>query len=245
MKLVCDCHLHTVASGHAYSTVGEYVAEAARKGLELLAVTDHGPHMPGGPHLWHFANMRVLPRVWSGVEVWRGVEANVIDWEGNLDLSDEDLADLDLVIASFHTPFFPGRVAPGDLERAARRALEHPLVTFLGHPDDDRLPLDPVELARIAAATGTWLEVNNSSLLPGGHRKGSRDNYLRLLEACVRFQTRVILNSDAHVHLDVGRCDASASLLQEIGFPEALVANGSKERLKAWKAEKLSGVGQP
>jgi putative hydrolase len=242
MTITCDCHCHTVASGHAYSTVGEYMAEAARKGLELVAITDHGPQMPGGPHLWHFHNLRVLPRFWGPVELWRGVEANVVDLDGTLDLADEDLAALDLVVASFHSPFFPSSTSRADLTQAARRVLENPRVTILGHPDDDRLPLDHGEIARVAADTGTWLEVNNSSLLPGGHRKGARENYLRMLDACVKFGTRVVLDSDAHVHLDVGRCDASGALLETVGFPEELVVNTSAARLKAWAAEVTGGA---
>jgi len=241
MNITCDCHCHTVASGHAYSTLGEYMTEAALRRLELVAITDHGPRMPGGPHPWHFHNLKILPRFWGPVELWRGVEANVVDLEGTLDLTDAELANLDLVVASFHTPFFPESTTRAQLTAAARRVLENPRVTILGHPDDDRLPLDHDELARVAADTGTFLEVNNSSLLPGGHRKNARENYLRMLDACVKYGTRIVLNSDAHLHLDVGRCDASLALLEAVQFPEALVANTSAARLKEW----VTGGGRP
>ena len=36
MKLVADCHFHTISSGHAYSTINEYAKEASDKGLELI-----------------------------------------------------------------------------------------------------------------------------------------------------------------------------------------------------------------
>lgn len=234
MKILCDCHCHTVASGHAYSTVGEYAAEAARKGLELVAITDHGPRMPGGPHPWHFHNLRVLPRQWGPVELWRGAEANVVDLDGTLDLDDTDLSFLDLVVASFHTPFFPVGTTRADLTRAAVKVMSHPRVTILGHPDDERLPLDPDELARAAAGEGVLLEVNNSSLLPTSHRRGAAANYRRLLDAAVRHGASVSLDSDAHLHLDVGRCDQSLALLMEVGFPGELVANRSAAALKAF-----------
>jgi len=233
MNITCDCHCHTVASGHAYSTVGEIAAEAGRKGLEVVAITDHGPQMPGGAHLWHFHNLRVLPRFWGSVEIWRGAEVNVVDLEGGLDLGTDDLAGLDLAVASFHTPFFPPRPDKQALTRAALRAMARPGVAILGHPDDDRLPLDHEELARAAADLGILLEVNNSSLLPTSHRKGARESYERMLEACVRFGTRIVLDSDAHVHFDVGRCDASTALLARLGFPEELVANRSAAHLRA------------
>lgn len=240
IQITCDCHFHTVASGHAYSTLGEYAAEAGRRGLELIAMTDHGPRMPGGPHLWHFTNLAVVPRTWGAVELWAGVEANILDFEGTLDLSGPELANLDFAVASFHTPFFPGGGTKDDLTRGALAVLENPRIAVLGHPDDSRFPLDYDLLARAAAATGTLLEVNNNSLLPTSPRKGARENYLRLLDACVRHGARVILNSDAHIHTDIGRCDASSALLEELEFPGSLVANTSAARLKGWVGEKRS-----
>lgn len=52
MQIEVDSHTHTVASGHAYSTLTENAAAAAAQGIKLLAVTDHGPQMPGAPHFW-------------------------------------------------------------------------------------------------------------------------------------------------------------------------------------------------
>src|SRR5512146_3220126 len=54
LKIVADMHTHTIASGHAYSTVNELAHAAAAKGLAAMAITDHGPALPGGPHLYHF-----------------------------------------------------------------------------------------------------------------------------------------------------------------------------------------------
>ncbi len=46
-RIKVDLHVHTVSSGHAYSTVEECARWAAEKGLEAIAVTDHGPAVPG------------------------------------------------------------------------------------------------------------------------------------------------------------------------------------------------------
>ena len=77
MKLVADLHTHTVASGHAYCSVNEMAQAAADVGLEMIAITDHGPNMPGGPHLYHFGNIHVVPSVIAGARVLKGVEANI------------------------------------------------------------------------------------------------------------------------------------------------------------------------
>ena len=54
MKYVLDSHTHTVASGHAYSTLHEMAKEAAEKGLKLLGITEHSMTMPGTCHEYYF-----------------------------------------------------------------------------------------------------------------------------------------------------------------------------------------------
>ncbi|MCL1855011.1 MAG: PHP domain-containing protein, partial [Clostridia bacterium] len=99
MKLVVDVHVHTIVSGHAYSTVQETASAAGEKGLEMIAFTEHGPAMAGAPLPIYFANMSVFPHVMSGVKILRGAEANVVDHKGKLDLEDRILKKLDFVIA--------------------------------------------------------------------------------------------------------------------------------------------------
>ena len=101
MNLIADMHCHTVASGHAYSTVQEIAREASNKGLEMVAITDHGPSMPGGPHCYHFGNLRALPSEIYGVKILKGVEANIIDYDGNIDLPERYLDILDIVCSRF------------------------------------------------------------------------------------------------------------------------------------------------
>src|SRR5512147_279644 len=102
MKIVADMHTHTIASGHAYSTLNELAAEAARKGLLAIAITDHGPALPGGPHMYHFGAMRFFPESISGIRIFRGVEANILDPKGTLDLPEPYLKKLDFVMAGLH-----------------------------------------------------------------------------------------------------------------------------------------------
>ena len=62
-----DTHCHTIASGHAYSTVVENAQEAAKKGLKMIAITDHGPALGEGINHYYFANMAVIPRQIGGL----------------------------------------------------------------------------------------------------------------------------------------------------------------------------------
>lgn len=109
MIIEVDLHTHTVASGHAYSTLTENAQAASHKGLKLLGMTDHGPSMPGAPHLYHFVNLEILPAELFGVQILPGVEANIINYEGQLDLPEHYLARMKLVLVGLHQIAFSGR----------------------------------------------------------------------------------------------------------------------------------------
>ena len=47
MRIELDTHTHTLASGHAYSTIAEMIDAAAQKGLKLVGLAEHAPAWPG------------------------------------------------------------------------------------------------------------------------------------------------------------------------------------------------------
>ncbi len=237
MKISCDCHIHTLASGHAYSTADECARAAAEKKLELIALTDHAPTMPGAAHIFFFENLKILPHFMYGVEVLQGIEANIIGFDGSLDVYDDLLGRLDFVIASMHVPC----IKPGTKKEntsAVLGAMKNPRVRAIGHPDDARYEYDFAEIALAAAGTDTLIEVNNSSLLPTSFRKGAREAYLELLAQCEKTGARIIVNSDAHYHGTIGEHEAALSLLAETGFAESAVMNANAARLKEFLAKK-------
>lgn len=67
MKPLCDLHTHTVASGHAYSTLLENVHMAAMRGLKVYGHSDHARLMPGTTDEIYFTNFKVIPREIEGV----------------------------------------------------------------------------------------------------------------------------------------------------------------------------------
>ena len=79
MNKLIDLHTHTMAGGHAYSTLQENIQQAKKMGLKILGYSEHGPNMPGGPHIFHIANQRVIPRSIDGMIILKGCEANIID----------------------------------------------------------------------------------------------------------------------------------------------------------------------
>lgn len=231
MQYVLDSHTHTLASGHAYNTIHEMVQAASERGLQLLGITEHAKSMPGTCHEIYFTNLRVLRRRMAGIEVMFGVEANIMDMTGRLDMEEKLLKRMDVVVASLHIPC----MKPGTEEEnteAVLGAIRNPYVNIIGHPDDGRYPLDYEKIVRAAKEHHVLLEVNNTSLNPRGFRKNARENIQTMLEFCRRYEAPVILDSDAHCAEDVGNCCYSEAIISETGFPEELIVNRSVEEYK-------------
>lgn len=230
MKILADTHTHCMASGHAYSTIQENIKAAAEKGLELIALTDHAPAMQNTTSHAYFANLHVIPDELFGVRILKGVELNIIDFEGTIDLDERTLSRLDISIASLHTPC----IVAGTKEentRACIRAMENPLVDILGHPGDPRYPMDYEEIFKVAKQTGTLLEINNASLVPGGFRAGSDDNIEFLLRMAMKEDVPVVVSSDAHFYTGIGDIMYVERLLAKVDFPKELVLNTDPQKL--------------
>ena len=233
MKYVLDSHTHTLASGHAYSTIHEMVYAAEKKGLELLGITEHAMKMPGACHKFYFMNLRVMERKMSGIEVMFGAEVNIMDYEGNVDMNDYLLKTMDVVIASLHSACF----TPGSKEQntaAVLGAMKNPYVNILGHPDDASYPLNYEAVVVGAKECGVLLELNNSSLNPKGHRKNPIPNDVIMLELCKKYHVPILLGSDAHVQESVGDYRYLEPLLECVNFPEELIVNRSVAEYKKY-----------
>lgn len=230
MKDIMDLHTHTTASGHAYNTLYEMARSASEKGLTLFGSTDHAPKMPGTCHEFYFINFKVIPRTLFGVKILMGSELNILDYTGRIDLRQGILERLDYTIASIHEPCYRSG-STTENTNAYLGAIENPYVNIIGHPDDGRFPIDYDTITAAAAEHHTLLEVNSSSLHPKSPRMGARENYLTMLEYCKRYHTSIVINSDAHIEADVGNHKLAWELINETGFPEELIVNGSLDHL--------------
>lgn len=238
MKDILDVHVHTTASGHAYSTFGECIAAAKAKGLELIGIADHAPSVAGVSHKNYFMNFKVIPRDAYGIRIIMGCELNIIDYSGSTDLPAQLLKKIDYCIASLHKECIEaGSVAENTA--AIIGAMRNPHVVIIGHPDNPKFPVDLDAIARAAADNKVLLEVNNSSYFYK-HRAGSADNAKLMLAACKRYGTKVIIGSDAHVDIDVGNHEAAQKVLAENNFPAELVVNDSVEKFLACVAYRKS-----
>lgn len=232
MKIIVDTHTHTLASGHAYSTIQEMALAAKERGMEAICFTEHAPMMPGSCSNFYFQNFRIIPRERWGIRTLFGAELNIMNEKGELDLPQAVISKLDLAIASIHMPCYKGEFTKDELTAAVIRTMENPYINIIGHPDDSRTPVDYEMIVKAAKRTGTLLEINNSSLRPGYFRQNAHENLKELLYYCKKYEVMVATGSDAHIDVDAGEFSHVYKVLEDNDFPEELVANTSWEKLK-------------
>ena len=218
MKFCADLHCHTVSSGHSYSSLAELAKEAAKKKLQIIAITDHGPSMPGGPHVFQIMNQKVVPNYIDGVRILKGVEANIIDLNGKLDIPNNLLDKLDLVIASFHDVC----LAPGSVLQNTNsiiQAMNNPYVDIIGHIGNPYFPVDAEKVVDSALRTGKLIEINNSSFLSS--RIGSEKNCKNIAQLAKLNGAKLVVTSDAHAAYGIGTFEEAEKLLTGLSIPES------------------------
>ncbi|WP_346353417.1 phosphatase [Azotosporobacter soli] len=230
MQILVDLHTHTVSSGHAYSTIMENAQAAAKRGITMLAMTDHGPAMPGGPHEYHFGNQKVIPEYLSGVRILKGIEANVLDAAGKLDLPVGRLNKLDIVLAGLHTKCAPNQGCEANTAMLIA-VMRNPLVDVIVHPGNPEYPVDIRAVVEAAKANDVALEINNSSLKQS--RCGSRPLCLEFARLAYQSGTKLVLGTDSHFADAVGDFGEALVLLEEAGVPLDYVLNTMPERVLA------------
>lgn len=227
-----DNHTHTIASGHAYSTVKEVVEEAARKNLRGVSITDHGTQFPGATHLMHFLSLPDLPKTLFGVRIYPGVELNILNEEGDVDLEERALKSLTTVMAGIHPHCYKSDSAEKNT-LAFMNVMKNPYVKIIVHPGDPKFPFDVERVVRQAAKTGTALEINDNSVnLDSGVRVGGLPTLKELVRACIREEVFLSIGSDAHFFDEVGRIEHAEEFIDEMGIPEKLILNTSLEKFE-------------
>ncbi|SFR94189.1 phosphatase [Anaeromicropila populeti] len=243
MKYLIDSHTHTIASGHAYSTLHEMIEMAQKKELPILSVTEHAPSMPGTCHAFYFENLRIIPRKYDSFTLLLGAEANIIDYNGTIDIYDDLARRLDIVIASLHQPCFKAGTVEENT-RAYLNAMKNPNINIIGHPDDSRIPVDYEKLVQGAKASHVLLEVNNSSIAPTSFRSNSRENIKTYLTLCKELSVPIMLGSDAHICYDIANFKYAEEVIEEVNFPVQLIANCNMDLIKEYLTNVPEGIFQ-
>jgi DNA polymerase (family 10) len=192
-----DVHMHTVETD-GKCTIEEMAAAARERGYKYMAITDHSKNLAFANGLddrraeEHIKKIRAAAKKTAGITILAGIEVDILA-DGELDLSDSVLEQMDLVIASVHSHFNQDQQQMTD---RLLRAIESPHTSIVGHPTGRILlrregySFDCDKVFAAAAKAGVAMEHNAYP-----DRLDLRDLHLRMAKAKgVKF----VINTDAH-----------------------------------------------
>ena len=193
-----DVHMHTDATD-GKNTIREMAEAAVARGYEYIAITDHTKNLAmtfgldDERALEHMQRIREVGREIEGrIRIFTGIEVDILH-DGELDLSDEVLAQIDVVIASVHSLF---NQPEEQMTERVLRALENPNTRILGHPTGRLLlrreayKLNLPQILRRAAELGVAVEHNAYP-----DRLDLCDRDLRLAK---ELGCKISINTDSH-----------------------------------------------
>lgn len=240
MRIIADYHTHTRYS-HGKGTIRENVEAAIEKGLKAIGICDHGPgHYLYGVKREKIYQMRrevdKLNREYKEIEILLGVEANIIGFDGTIDVDEEIIEMLDILLLGFHygvlfksigdylfmnvanpvsklLPIGRDRIIERNTE-AIVKAIERYPIDIITHPGD-KVKLNTKKVAEAAYAKGVALEINEK------HNELSVENLKIALDTKVDFY----INSDAHRPEEVGMVDEAINRIVEANIPLSRVKN--------------------
>lgn len=235
-----DTHVHTVLSGHAWSTLRENILQAVKVELKGFCLTEHSGAVPGAAPEWSPVSMPMLPKYEDGLRLYHGLEADILSPEGRLCPSDEYLSMLEFCIASMHivAANFPRTVSA--CTEAYLHALENPYVTVLGHLDRVAFPCDLEAVVKKAQECEKLIELNNASLIPA--RASGHQNVIKLIKLCKQYDVPVCVSSDAHYYAMVGDFNLIETALSENDFPAELIANQTIARFDGILKKRMESI---
>ncbi len=232
MKIIAELHTH---SGdycrHAQNTIDEQVERAREMGFKYFASTNHAPILDYNTPTTFYMNN--LYRKYDGIKFLAGMEADLRDLHGGLDVAQRDLLRLDFVIVSMHDCCLESHYP--DYTHALIKLTENPAVDCLGHiARDSNYHYDLDKVLNAVKANGKLVEFNNASI----ESDGSGERCGRVMDRCAALGVNCIVTSDAHENSQIGRHQMALEMLEEKNFPEELVVNASEERLDAFLARR-------
>lgn len=241
MEITADLHTHTVFS-HGRGTIGDNVLAAYSRGLRTVGIADHGPgHLfIGANGAEAFRRMRreivKTRRLFPGMEILLGVEANIVDLDGSIDVSPDILPELDYLLVGYHKLVWPQSI------EALRLALCNLFVGWTGGKSASSLRLrntaslteavrrfpvaavthpglqvgiDTFELALVCAEYGTALEISSAYA-------AEQENDVK---QALRTEVSFLVSSDAHSPDRVGDFTEALALIKRLRIPEERFLN--------------------
>ena len=234
MQILADYHTHTKYS-HGKGTIEENVLEAISKGIKTIGISDHGyKHLAYGIKLNDIYKMREeidkLNEKYSNIEILLGMECNILDSYGNIDINDKIIENCDYIMAGYHFASTPTSLksmlnhcnnymiknekSKDYNTKAIINAMKNNDIFIITHPGD-KGDVYIEEIAKIAKNTDTRLEINSSH----GFLNSSQ------LVKIKSIGNKFIIGSDAHVPQNVGNFDLAMKIVKEASVDLSLIEN--------------------
>lgn len=245
MKIYGDYHTHTRYSD-GFITVRENLDAASNAGMLEIGITDHGYNSPDfgslnkAKMLKQKAEIESLRQDYPNMQIYRGVEANIIGSDGTIDLSPEDYKDFDYIIAGFHAPTKPKNFKSfrqlyinsyfsfiGTTKRAIERNTHAYIEMVKNYPIaiishiNHLTKVDALEVAKCCADYGTFIELNAK------HIELSYEVFEKILATDVT----LIANSDGHYADQIGRFDKIFKYIENYPEAEKKIINAKPDKI--------------
>ena len=232
MKLTGDYHMHSKYSGDCKTEMEDVVLAAISKGLGEIAITDHGPaHSGYGIKREYYPTMHAevmrLREKYPQIKIMLGLEANILNVQGDIDISEEMMSYCEWLNAGYHfgsrfvrdvkvhllnfLSRFSKRafeIAKRDNTMAMVNAMKRYPIKMITHPGA-KGPIDIDAVAKVAAETDTMLEINNAH----GHLT------VEALKRAMAYDVMFVANSDAHRADYIGIVNNSIARIEAAQVP--------------------------
>ncbi len=248
MKVYADLHTHTINSD-GKNTIDENIRAAKARGLKQVAITNHSHwKLKRGKRREQILNITKAQTKKSGlehgIEALFGIECNILNEAGDIDISTKERGMFDIVVCGIHPAvrprnmfhwwgfFFPNlfwqflrklkiNFTPKSRirrnTRAVVNAIERNNIDILSHPNR-YFRVNVIEVAQACMNRGTVMELNNKKI---SYRPV---DFERMAAMGVKF----IINSDAHKAENVGRMDRVKEFLKLCDYDPSCIINLNK-----------------
>jgi DNA polymerase (family X) len=192
-----DVHMHTVETD-GRNTIEEMAEAAKERGYKYIAITDHSKNLAFANGLddkravAHIQRIREANEKIEGIKIFAGIEVDILA-DGDLDLSNDVLAQMDVIIASVHSVF---NQEPAKMTERLLKAIENPNTSVIGHPTGrlqlrrDAYHFDMDAVLTSAAKHKVAMELNSYP-----DRLDLNDVHLRQAK---QRGVKIVVNTDSH-----------------------------------------------
>lgn len=197
------------------------------KKQKAFALTDHGPALET-PQAHFSVLTKRMPPVIDGIRVFKGIEASILNFEGEIDIPELGSYPYEIILAGLHN-HGTFAASPGveiNTLAVVNTMKKYPAVKVITHPAYEALPVDMDVITDIALETGTALEINNSYLL---NNKTDKERLAYMLQLAQKKGTMLAVNSDGHVFSEMGEFDLAIEFMKPYGLDSFNIVNRTFE----------------